>query len=116
MSRELRSLATSNSAEARYFLLFEPGQMRYDDDLVDNSKSALETLVSYLPPNCYYTLLMIFQVRVGMSIGHSPSRASHLPDMRKENPTMEEKQDAKRRIEGSLAPPGEKGPMPGAGM
>jgi phosphatidylserine decarboxylase len=26
-------------------LLFEPGQMRYDDDLVDNSKSALETLV-----------------------------------------------------------------------
>ena len=27
-------------------LLFEPGQMRYDDDLVDNSKSALETLVS----------------------------------------------------------------------
>lgn len=27
-------------------LLFEPGQMKYDDDLVDNSKSALETLVS----------------------------------------------------------------------
>lgn len=27
-------------------LLFEPGQMRYDDDLADNSKSALETLVS----------------------------------------------------------------------
>lgn len=27
-------------------LLFEPGQMRYDDDLVDNSKAALETLVS----------------------------------------------------------------------
>ena len=27
-------------------LLFEPGQMRYDDDLVDNSRSALETLVS----------------------------------------------------------------------
>lgn len=27
-------------------LLFEPGQMRYDEDLVDNSNSALETLVS----------------------------------------------------------------------
>lgn len=27
-------------------LLFEPGQMKYDDDLVDNSKAALETLVS----------------------------------------------------------------------
>jgi hypothetical protein len=30
-------------------LLFEPGQMRYDDDLVDNSNSALETLVSSPP-------------------------------------------------------------------
>ncbi|KAF2260176.1 hypothetical protein CC78DRAFT_547751 [Lojkania enalia] len=81
-------------------LLFEPGQMKYDDDLVDNSKSALETLI-----------------RVGMSIGHSPSRAPHVPDMRKENPTMEEKQDAKRRIEGSLAPEGVTGPGPlGAGM
>jgi phosphatidylserine decarboxylase len=36
--------------------------------------------------------------------------------MRKDNPTVEEKQDAKRRIEGSLAPEGVKGPMPGAGM
>ncbi|KAF1971035.1 phosphatidylserine decarboxylase proenzyme [Bimuria novae-zelandiae CBS 107.79] len=80
-------------------LLFEPGQMRYDDDLVGNSRSALETLV-----------------RVGMSIGHSPDRAPHVPDMRKENPTLEEKQDAKRRIEGSLAPEGTIGPMPGAGL
>ncbi|KAH7067289.1 phosphatidylserine decarboxylase-domain-containing protein [Paraphoma chrysanthemicola] len=80
-------------------LLFEPGQMRYDDDLVDNSNSALETLV-----------------RVGMSIGHSPNRGAHLPDMRKDNPSMAEKQEAKRRIEGSLAPEGETGPMPGAGM
>ncbi|KAL5119979.1 phosphatidylserine decarboxylase [Pleosporales sp. CAS-2024a] len=80
-------------------LLFEPGQMKYDDDLVDNSNSALETLI-----------------RVGMSIGHSPNRAAHLPDMRKDNPTHEEKQDAKRRIEGSLAPEGVQGPMPGAGM
>ncbi|KAF1829696.1 hypothetical protein BDW02DRAFT_573728 [Decorospora gaudefroyi] len=80
-------------------LLFEPGQMTYDDDLVDNSNSALETLV-----------------RVGMSIGHSPNRAPYVPDMRKGNPTHEEKQDAKRRIEGSLAPQGVRGPMPGAGM
>lgn len=80
-------------------LLFEPGQMKYDDDLVDNSKAALETLI-----------------RVGMSIGHHPSRPPHVPDMRKINPTHEEKQDAKRRIEGSLAPEGVMGPMPGAGM
>jgi len=51
-----------------------------------------------------------------MSIGHSPDRAPHVPDMRKENPTHQEKQDAKRRIEGSLAPEGVTGPMPGAGM
>ncbi|KAF2646239.1 hypothetical protein P280DRAFT_464476 [Massarina eburnea CBS 473.64] len=80
-------------------VLFEPGQMKYDDDLHDNSKSALETLV-----------------RVGMSIGHSPNRAAHAPDMPKVNPTHEEKQDAKRRIEGSLAPAGVQGPMAGAGM
>ncbi|THV67743.1 hypothetical protein D6C90_06781 [Aureobasidium pullulans] len=68
-------------------LLFEPGKMLFDDDLVDNSNGALETLV-----------------RVGMSIGHSPDEAPHMPDMRKENPSMAEKQDAKRRIEGSFAP------------
>jgi len=51
-----------------------------------------------------------------MSIGHSPGRAAHSPDMRKENPTMEEKQDAKRRIEGSMAPAGVQGPMAGAGQ
>jgi phosphatidylserine decarboxylase len=39
-----------------------------------------------------------------MSVGHSPERGPHAADMRKENPTMEEKQEAKRRIEGSLAP------------
>lgn len=39
-----------------------------------------------------------------MSIGHSPDHAPHTPDMRKENPSMAEKQDAKRRIEGSFAP------------
>lgn len=30
-------------------LLFEPGKMRFDDDLIDNSSTALETLVSLLP-------------------------------------------------------------------
>ncbi|KAF2087865.1 hypothetical protein K490DRAFT_40649 [Saccharata proteae CBS 121410] len=70
-------------------LLFEPGVMQFDDDLVENSQGALETLI-----------------RVGMSIGHSPNRGAHTPDMRKDNPTHAEKQDAKRRIEGSLAPAG----------
>lgn len=42
-----------------------------------------------------------------MSIGHSPDQSQYAPDMRKkeENVTREERQEAKRRIEGSLAPP-----------
>ncbi|GAB7350415.1 hypothetical protein MBLNU459_g1029t1 [Dothideomycetes sp. NU459] len=68
-------------------LLFESGKMTFDQDLIDNSNGALETLV-----------------RVGMSIGHSPGYGPHTPDMQKENPSMAEKQDAKRRIEGSFAP------------
>ncbi|KAI9838403.1 MAG: hypothetical protein M1819_005672 [Sarea resinae] len=68
-------------------LLFEPGVMKFDQDLVDNSNSALETLI-----------------RVGMSIGHHPEHAPYTPDMRKENVSNEERQEAKRRIEGSLAP------------
>ena len=41
-----------------------------------------------------------------MSIGHHPEQAQHTPDMRKaeENITNEDRQEAKRRIEGSLAP------------
>ena len=41
-----------------------------------------------------------------MSIGHSPDQAQYAPDMRKdeENITLEEKQEAKRRIEGSSTP------------
>ncbi len=41
-----------------------------------------------------------------MSIGHSPEQSQYTPDMRKkdENVTQEERQEAKRRIEGSLAP------------
>lgn len=48
-------------------------------------------------------------MRVGMSIGHSPEQGQHTPDMQKANPTQEEKQEAKRRIEGSLAPSAGKG-------
>jgi phosphatidylserine decarboxylase len=39
-----------------------------------------------------------------MSIGHSPEQAAYTPDMKKEHVTREEREDAKRRIEGSLAP------------
>ncbi|EHK26576.1 uncharacterized protein TRIVIDRAFT_77855 [Trichoderma virens Gv29-8] len=69
-------------------LLFEPGKMRFDDDLVDNSNGALETLI-----------------RVGMSIGHSPSQSQWTPDMRKneQDITEADKQEAKRRIQGSAA-------------
>ena len=87
-------------------LLFEPGAMRFDDDLVDNSNGALETLVCapYLRklPAC----LILSQLRVGLSVGHSPEQSQHLPDGRKkdEHVTREERQEAKRRIEGSLAP------------
>ncbi|OJD30607.1 phosphatidylserine decarboxylase [Diplodia corticola] len=78
-------------------VLFEPGVMEWDDDMVDNSNQALETLI-----------------RVGMSVGHSIGHAPHTPDMRKDNPSMQERQDAKRRIEGSFAPSGDAGPMPAA--
>ena len=63
--------------------------MNFDDDLVDNSNTALETLI-----------------RVGMSIGHSPNQAPHTPDMRKaeEYITQEDRDQAQRRIEGSMAP------------
>jgi phosphatidylserine decarboxylase len=55
--------------------------------MVSNSNTALETLI-----------------RVGMSIGHTPGTQPHTPDQQKDNPTNAEMQDAKRRIEGSLAP------------
>lgn len=65
-------------------LLFEPGRMRFDDDLVDNSNGALETLI-----------------RAGMSIGHSPDEPQWTPDMRKSDKdiTEAEKKEAKRRIQ-----------------
>ncbi|KAJ5519569.1 Phosphatidylserine decarboxylase-related protein [Penicillium fimorum] len=72
-------------------VLFEDGKVNFDRDLADNSKGALETLI-----------------RVGMSVGHSPDIPQYEPDMPKkaENITAEEMQEAKRRIEGSLVPPG----------
>lgn len=43
---------------------------------------------------------------MGMSIGHHPDEPQYIPDMRKkeETVTVQERQEAKRRIEGSLAP------------
>ncbi|KAJ6784741.1 hypothetical protein PWT90_08791 [Aphanocladium album] len=69
-------------------LLFEPGKMRFDSDLTENSSGALETLI-----------------RVGMSVGHSPDEPQWAPDMRvsDEHITEEQKKDAKRRIQGSVA-------------
>lgn len=49
-----------------------------------------------------------------MSIGHHPDQPQYAPDMRKkeENVTNEERQEAQRRIEGSLAP----NPAPGPAL
>ncbi|KAH8699947.1 phosphatidylserine decarboxylase-domain-containing protein [Ilyonectria robusta] len=69
-------------------LLFEPGRMTFDNDLVDNGIEALETLV-----------------RVGMSIGHSPEESQWMPDTLTSGQelTEAEKRDAKRRIQGNVA-------------
>jgi phosphatidylserine decarboxylase len=85
-------------------LLFEEGKMVFDDDLVDNSNGALETLVScslsYMGFPCELTWR---QIRVGMSVGHSPSEAQWAPDMRKDEKdiTEQERWEAKRRIQGN---------------
>jgi len=81
-------------------VLFEENAMRFDDDLVDNSIGALETLL-----------------RVGMSIGHHPSQGQHTPDMRKkdEDITEGEKAEAKRRIEGSIVQEGKASGITGVG-
>lgn len=54
---------------------------------------------------------MIIQVRVGMSVGHSPHVESHKPDMKKDESaiTQEDRQEARRRIEGSIAPDSDRG-------
>lgn len=66
-------------------VLFEPGKMRWDSDLVNNSKQALETLI-----------------RVGMSVGHTPDTEQSFEQPK--NFTREDMADAQRRIEGSMAP------------
>ncbi|RYC65071.1 hypothetical protein CHU98_g1165 [Xylaria longipes] len=73
-------------------VLFEPGRMLYDEDLVDNSNSALETLI-----------------RAGMSVGHSPHVKHFTPDMPKDasQVTEAEKVEAHRRIRGGLETPEE---------
>ncbi|KAI0393320.1 phosphatidylserine decarboxylase-domain-containing protein [Xylariaceae sp. FL0594] len=73
-------------------VLFEPGKMVWDADLVDNSNGALETLI-----------------RAGMSVGHSPHVPQFTPDMRKDasQVTEAEKIDAHRRIRGGLETPEE---------
>ncbi|KJR81164.1 phosphatidylserine decarboxylase [Sporothrix schenckii 1099-18] len=67
-------------------LLFEEGRMKFDDDLVENSSGALETLI-----------------RVGMSVGHSPNEPQWRQDMPKNETevTEQDKIEAKRRIQGS---------------
>lgn len=49
--------------------------------------------------------VVILQVRVGMSVGHSPDEAQWTPDMRKneQDITEAEKKEAMRRIQGSVA-------------
>ncbi|EPS45252.1 hypothetical protein H072_765 [Dactylellina haptotyla CBS 200.50] len=69
-------------------VLFEPNTMKWDDDLVANSKEAVETLI-----------------RVGMSVGHSPDQREVGHETISKNVTAADKADAKRRVEGSLAPP-----------
>ena len=88
-------------------LLFEPGVMKFDDDLIANASEALETLVSlrFSLSSCSFILIAwVSQIRVGTSVGHSPHHEPYRPDMQKANPTAAEKQDGRRRIEGSLAP------------
>ncbi|KAK1774148.1 phosphatidylserine decarboxylase-domain-containing protein [Copromyces sp. CBS 386.78] len=69
-------------------VLFEPGKMVWDEDLVQNSILPLETLI-----------------RVGMSVGHAPNELQWAPDMRKDEAdiTSEDKANAKRRIQGQVA-------------
>ncbi|RKF80252.1 Phosphatidylserine decarboxylase proenzyme 3 [Golovinomyces cichoracearum] len=64
-------------------LMFQEGVMQFDEDLIENSNIALETLV-----------------RVGMSIGHTPSQSQYISDMRKKADDITEKEieNAKRRI------------------
>lgn len=47
----------------------------------------------------------VFQIRVGMSVGHAPGEPMWTPDMRKDEKeiTDADKAEAKRRIQGQVA-------------
>lgn len=86
----------SRTSELGYFkfggstlvVLFEPGKIKWDSDLSNNSKASLETLI-----------------QVGMSVAHSVDEPEFEPMAVNANEVSEEdKADAARRIEGSLAP------------
>lgn len=87
-------------------LLFESGKINFDSDLVDNSKGALETLVSEITDAEHTTVITntacLLQIRVGMSIGHSPDGPQFEPDVRQKEHeiSQEEKEEAHRRIVG----------------
>lgn len=90
-------------------VLFEPGKMAFDTDLMTNSRNPLETLVCF-----FFSIVGSFtcdgetnkytsqQVRVGMSIGHSVDVPEFVPDYIRDVSTLsaEEIEAARRRIEG----------------
>ncbi|BFZ58144.1 phosphatidylserine decarboxylase [Savitreella phatthalungensis] len=67
-------------------LLFQKGKFVFDEDLVGNSNSAIETLL-----------------RVGSSIGHPPG-VPDAPSEKITNPTTTDKAEANRRLAGSMPP------------
>ncbi len=70
-------------------LLFQPGKLVFDDDLVYNSERSIETLL-----------------RVGSSIGHPPGMVSHAAEKEKKTVvTEQDREEASRRIAGSFPPP-----------
>ena len=77
-------------------LLFQEGMVNFDHDLVANSNGPLETLVCiplffffFFCQISYYYMLTKLQIRVGMSVGHSPDVPQYEPilDKRRPEPT-----------------------------
>lgn len=60
-------------------VLFEPGMMKFDTDLVDNSKEALETLVRLF----YYLLLLFWNQLTSLFSGLDPCWHVHWPQPRR---------------------------------
>ena len=83
-------------------LLFEEGKMKFDDDLVDNSSGALETLVRPPPPFSAPSVSRRFRARpTGL-----PSRLT-----RRHPPPHDDAVPARPRILGVLTPPFSHGEM-----